>query len=219
MRAQTALFLGLMACVGVTATPASARDFVAHATTNPVLYRYAACVFAGDAESAEAQIEKCGPLKAQLETEADAAIERFHVIERVDVERELRKGMREIERDLSATRERNRPVPHAIVGYLRCMGEGAMATADYQSGDAVSYIGLENACQAEHIESVKDTVSDSEAATIRTLHRRFERSGRLAYPQARLAQRRSLARTALLPSVLMDRSFLNMGLLRAASDD
>ncbi|MEL6238687.1 MAG: hypothetical protein AAFQ90_08855, partial [Pseudomonadota bacterium] len=37
------------------ASPSPARDFVAYASTSPILYRYAACVFEGDAKSAERQ--------------------------------------------------------------------------------------------------------------------------------------------------------------------
>jgi len=200
-------------------TPAAARDFVSYASTTPILYRYAACMLDGSAATTDAQIEQCVMLKAELIASSQSVIHRFHVLERYDVERELRKGFREIERDLEQTRRRNRPVPKAIVGYLRCMGEGVMESADYQSGDAISYIGVEDACAATHIEATKDTVSSSETASIRALHRRFGRFGRLTYPLARHGLRRSRAGTRLLPAVRMDRSFLNIGLIRGTDND
>nr|WP_298931847.1 hypothetical protein [uncultured Erythrobacter sp.] len=218
MRAAFACVVSAFAAMMVTA-PAAARDFVSYASTTPILYRYAACAFDGGAATVEAQIEKCAKLKSELSEEAKIVIRRFHVLERADVERELREGFREIERDIRQTRDRNKPVPPAIVAYLKCMGEGAMATEDYQAGDAVTYIGVEGACEDSTIAAAKDGLTKGQKISTRALYLRFQRRGRLTFPLARQALRRSPGGTRLLPAKIMDRSFLNIGLIKKATND
>ncbi|MDJ0641556.1 MAG: hypothetical protein QNJ15_01955 [Erythrobacter sp.] len=169
--------------------------------------------------TAEAQIDKCAALKLEMEKEAAEAIQRFHVIERRDVQFELARGFREIELDARQTRRKDKPVPKAIVGYLRCMGEGVMADTDFQAGDAISYFGVQDRCEETHIEPSKGAVSDNEASSIRALYLRFQRNGRLTFPAARQTLRRQRSGLRLLPKQLMDRSFLNLGLIKRVPID
>lgn len=205
-----AAFVTIAAVATMVAAPGSARDFVAYASTTPVLYRYAACMFEGDAPSAEAQTEKCEPVKVELDKEAMAAINRFHVVERYDVERSLRDGYREIRNDVKQTRRLGKPVPREIVAYLQCMGETVMATQDYQNGDAIDYIGVEQPCYEKTVGTVEDK------GPSRQLYLRFQQLGRLTFPAARQTQDNSRAGNRLRFSRVLDRSFLNMGLVREA---
>ncbi|MEO0462535.1 MAG: hypothetical protein AAF127_05355 [Pseudomonadota bacterium] len=200
----------------LTAAPASARDFTAFASTTPVLYRFAACVFAGEPVDYDARLEECAPLKATLEAEADAAIQRFHVVERYAVDRELRDGFREIRLDLKRSINLNKPVPSAITDYLACMGERVMASADYQSGDAVDYIPIEQPCYDATIAPAYETASERQDRTIRQLYLRFQRQGRLTWPAARQARRRGNTASRLRFSTVFDRGFLNIGLVGEA---
>ena len=200
-------------CSSLATTPVAARDFVAYASTNPILYRYAACMFAGDAPSAEAQIEKCEDLRVELDLAADAAINRFHVVERYDVERSLRDGYREIRNDTKQTRRLGKQVPAEIVAYLKCMGEGVMATQDYKNGDAIDYIGIEQPCYNVSVGAVADK------GPSRQLYLRFQQLGRLTWPAARQARDNSQSPgTRLRFAEVMDRSFLNLGLVPEAND-
>lgn len=216
---KTAARFAAAAAFASIAAPAGARDFAGYASTDPVLYRYAACIFEADAPSAEAQIEACAPLKAELAPQAEAAIERFHVVERYSVTRALREGFSEIEFDAKRLHATDKRVPSAIVEYLRCMGEGVMATDDYQSGDAINYIGVSGPCNESAIQPTKGNVSGAEANSIRALYLRFQRRGRLTFPLARQALRRSPG-GARLPLVReYDRSFLNVGLVKEFAND
>jgi len=197
-----AIILALAATL--SAAPAAARDFTVYASTAPILYRYAACMFDGDAPSYEAQLDKCAPMKQRLEAEADAAIDRFHVIERYDVDVELRNGFREIRNDTKQTRRQNRPVPSEIVAYLECMGKGVMATADYKNGDAIDYIGIEQPCYDA-------TIATGNVDDTRQLYLRFQQVGRLTWPAARQARFASNAGNQLRFARRFERSFLNMG--------
>lgn len=219
---MTPKFIRSLAILGVCAAlaaPASARDFVAYASTTPMLYRYASCVFEGDMPTAEAQIDKCAELKLEMEQEAAEAIQRFHVIERRDVQFELARGFREIELDARQTRRKNKPVPNAIVGYLRCMGEGAMADPEFRAGDAISYLGVQDRCEETYVDPSKGAVSGKEEISIRALYLRFQRNGRLTFPAARQAVRRQRSGLRLPLKQVMDRSFLNIGLIKRVSID
>lgn len=196
----------------LVASPASARDFVAYASTNPILYRYAACMFEGGAASAEAQIEQCAPLKEELDIEAEAVIKRFHVIERYDVNRSLRDGYREIRNDTKQTRRLGKAVPTEIVAYLKCMGEGVMATEDYKNGDAIDYIGIEQPCYDKTVGVVEDKRPS------RQLYLRFQQLGRLTWPAARQALDNTRGGTRLRFVEVMERSFLNLGLVPEVKD-
>lgn len=202
------------------ASPSPARDFVAYASTSPILYRYAACVFEGDAKSAERQISLCAPLKAELELESAAVIERFHASTTRNVELEFQRGLREIDREAELTRSRNRPVPSAIVGYLKCMGEGAMNHPDFINGVAVSYIGVEETCaDAMQALAEQSDVTKAEARSIDSLYRRFKLTRRVPYSRLRSGRLRSSSRAASPPVWLMDGGFINVALVREADDD
>lgn len=195
------------------ATPAAARPFDVYATTTPLLYRYAACLYDGSQPTVEAQKEKCAPLKAELTAEGKDVIQRFHVVERYDVERALRRGFREMELDLKQIRAKDKFVPAAMVSYWKCMGEGVMATEDYARADAVNYLDIEQPCFASTIEPARKVISGSEKTSLRLLYRRFRRNGRLTFPAARQTAQNGPGGTRLQFVETFDLGFLNIGQL------
>ncbi|MEM7689477.1 MAG: hypothetical protein AAF291_10690 [Pseudomonadota bacterium] len=195
------------------ASPTLARPFDIYATTTPLLYRYAACLYDGSQPTVEAQKEKCAPLKAQLTAEGEDVIQRFHVVERYDVERALRRGFREMELDLKIVRNQGKFVPAAMVDYWKCMGEGVMATPDYARADAVNYLDIEEPCFTSTIEPAREVISDSEKTSLRLLYRRFRRNGRLTFPAARQTAQNGPAGTRLQFVETLDLGFLNIGQL------
>lgn len=203
----------LVVAASLVATPAAARPFDVYATTTPLLYRYAACLYDGSAPTVEAQKEKCAALKETLFEEGKDVIERFHVVERYDVERALRRGFREMELNLKEIRNQNKFVPAAMVAYWQCMGEGVMATPDYQRADAVNYLDIEGPCFEATIEPAREVVSDSEKTSLRLLYRRFRRNGRLTFPAARQTAQNGPAGTRLQFVETLDLGFLNTGQL------
>lgn len=203
----------LVIAASLVATPAAARPFDVYATTTPLLYRYAACLYDGSAPTVEAQKEKCAALKETLFEEGEDVIERFHVVERYDVERALRRGFREMELNLKEIRNQNKFVPAAMVAYWQCMGEGVMATPDYQRADAVNYLDIEGPCFEATIEPAREVVSDSEKTSLRLLYRRFRRNGRLTFPAARQTVQNGPAGTRLQFVETLDLGFLNTGQL------
>ena len=209
----TVFFAALAGAVAIAATPAAARPFDVYATTTPLLYRYAACLYDGSAPTVEAQLEQCAPLKTALTTEGAAVIKRFHVVERYDVERALRRGFREMELNLKEIRAQNKFVPAAMIGYWKCMGEGVMATPDYARADAVNYLDIEGPCFKATIEPARAIISDSEATSLRLLYRRFRRNGRLTFPAARQTAQNGPAGTRLQFVETFDLGFLNTGQL------
>ena len=219
IRTKAIALAAVIAAVASTSTPAAARSFTTYATTTPILYRYAACIFDESEETLEGQIEKCAVLKDQLNTEAKDVILRFHVLERYDVERDLRRGMREMENDLKQIRGFDKDVPAGMIEYWRCMGEGVMATEDFQEGVAVDYIGIEQPCFEKTIKPARETVDDSEATELRLLYRRFRRNGRLTWPAARMTGGYSRSGRRLAFAITLDRGFLNIGQLSETNSD
>ncbi len=209
-----ALGAAAAALVGAfAAAPAAARGFDVYATTTPILYRYAACLYDGSAPTVEAQKKQCAPLKADLMAKGKDVIDRFHVIERYDVERALRRGFREMELDLKIMRNEGKFVPQAMVDYWQCMGEGVMATQDYKRADAVNYLTIEEPCFEATIEPAREVISDSEKTSLRLLYRRFRRNGRLTFPAARQTAQNGPAGTRLQFVETLDLGFLNIGQL------
>ncbi|MEM7701354.1 MAG: hypothetical protein AAF251_05400 [Pseudomonadota bacterium] len=208
------VLLGALAAVSVIfATPASARPLTVYATTTPILYRYAACLYDGSAPTAEAQIAQCAPLKAQLEEEGKDVIERFHVVERYTVEQNLRRGFLQQELELKQLRNAGKFVPAAMLDYWKCMGEGAMAAEDYIAADAVNYIGIEGDCFRSTIKPARKVISGAEKTSLRLLYRRFRRNGRLTFPAARQTPQNGPAGTRLQFVEELDIGFLNVGQL------
>lgn len=210
-------FVGAVAAVAaaaaLVATPAAARPFDVYASTTPLLYRYAACLYDGSAPTVEAQKEKCAPLKAELTAEGKDVIQRFHVVERYDVERALRRGFREMELDLKIVRNQGKFVPAAMVRYWKCMGEGVMQTPDYARADAVNYLDIEEPCFKATIEPAREVISSSEKTSLRLLYRRFRRNGRLTFPAARQTAQNGPGGTRLQFVETLDLGFLNIGQL------
>lgn len=217
---------GLAFCLAAAPQPASARDFVGYASTDPLLYLYAACVFEKNDGTAGEQIERCVEVKTTALETAPQVIELFHVRNRSGVLREFKKGMAEIEKDAQQLRNKSKPVPARMVTYLRCMGQNAMAQPDYLSGDAVSYIGIEGQCAALAFNIDEDSVSDREMDAIDALYRRFRRSGRLTYPVTSSApalrtapgfrgpEQRGSRVNRLSPATRYTRSFLDLSNIR-----
>ncbi len=202
----------------VMATPAVtyARDFVAFQSTTPILYRYAACVFDVEQLTAEQQIEACAPMKARLLEKAEKVIQGFHSSSRAIVRRELKKGLREIEKEVPRARNENKTVPSTIITYLNCMSIGVMGTDDYKTGAAVDYIGIETECRTQDIAESSTSFSEQELDRERILYRHFRRSGRLAYPYTRFKRRgRSRSRNRLAPRMRMHHGFLDLSVLPA----
>lgn len=217
---RTALPCGIAVTIAaLLATPASARPFDVYATTTPILYRYAACLYDGSAPTVAAQKEKCAPLKDALTVEGKGVIERFHVVERYDVTRALRRGFREMELDLKQIRAQGKFVPAAMIGYWNCMGEGAMASADYEAADAVNYLDIEGPCFKSTIEPARTVISDSEKTSLTLLYRRFRRNGRLTFPAARQTVQNGPAGTRLQFKETFDLGFLNTGQLSEVESD
>lgn len=210
---HTALYGALAATAALAATPATARPFDVYASTTPLLYRYAACLYDGSAPTVEAQKEQCAPLKEQLTAQGEDVIQRFHVVERYDVTRALRRGFREMELDLKIVRAKGKFVPAAMIEYWKCMGEGVMATPDYASADAVNYLDIEEPCFKSTIEPAREVISDSEKTSLRLLYRRFRRNGRLTFPAARQTAQNGPAGTRLQFVETLDLGFLNTGQL------
>jgi len=210
---RSALFAALAAATVFTAAPALARPLTVYATTTPILYRYAACLYDGSAATAEAQIAKCATLKSELEAEGKDVIERFHVVERYEVEQNLRRGFLQQELELKQIRNAGKFVPEAMLSYWKCMGEGAMAAPDYVAADAVNYIGVEGDCFQATIKPARKVVSGAEKTSLRLLYRRFRRNGRLTFPAARQTPQNGPAGTRLQFVETLDIGFLNVGQL------
>ena len=213
MTKHTVFFGALAAMAAAFATPAAARPLTVYATTTPILYRYAACLYDGSAATAEVQIAKCAPLKAQLEAEGKDVIERFHVVERYTVEQNLRRGFLQQELELKQLRKAGKFVPTAMLDYWKCMGEGAMAAEDYIAADAVNYIGIEGDCFQSTIKPARKVISGAEKTSLRLLYRRFRRNGRLTFPAARQTPQNGPAGTRLQFVEELDIGFLNIGQL------
>ncbi len=214
------------AAIMLGAGTANARDFKGYTSTEPLLYLYAACVFEKNDGTSEDQIARCAAVKETALETVPQIIALFHVRNRSGVQREFEKGLDEIERDAEQIRLKSKPVPASIVKYLRCMGQNVIAQPEYMSGDAVSYIGIEDQCAAISVIAAEETVSDREFDTIDALYRRFQRFGRLTYPVSSSSQalrtprgfrgpesqRRSFNR--LPPVRRYDRSFLNLSVIK-----
>ncbi|MEL6542330.1 MAG: hypothetical protein AAFQ34_13140 [Pseudomonadota bacterium] len=213
MTKNTVFFGALAAVAAAFATPAAARPLTVYATTTPILYRYAACLYDGSEATAKAQIAKCAPLKAQLEAEGKDVIERFHVVERYTVEQNLRRGFLQQELELKQLRDDGKFVPAAMLEYWKCMGEGAMAAEDYLAADAVNYIGIEGDCFQSTIKPARRVISGAEKTSLRLLYRRFRRNGRLTFPAARQTPQNGPAGTRLQFVETLDIGFLNVGQL------
>ncbi|MEL6709129.1 MAG: hypothetical protein AAFP79_12675 [Pseudomonadota bacterium] len=213
MTKNTVFFGALAAVAAAFATPAAARPLTVYATTTPILYRYAACLYDGSEATAKAQIAKCAPLKAQLEAEGKDVIERFHVVERYTVEQNLRRGFLQQELELKQIRKSGKFVPEAMLSYWKCMGEGAMAAQDYAAADAVTYIDIEKPCFEATIKPAREVIAGSEKTSLRLLYRRFRRNGRLTFPAARQTPQNGPAGTRLQFVETLDIGFLNVGQL------
>ncbi|MEL7319991.1 MAG: hypothetical protein AAFN04_15280 [Pseudomonadota bacterium] len=213
MTKNTVFFGALAAVAAAFATPAAARPLTVYATTTPILYRYAACLYDGSAASAEAQIAQCATLKTQLEAEGKEVIERFHVVERYTVEQNLRRGFLQQELELKQIRNAGKFVPDAMLSYWKCMGEGAMAAQDYVAADAVTYIDIEKPCFEATIKPARKVISGAEKTSLRLLYRRFRRNGRLTFPAARQTPQNGPAGTRLQFVETLDIGFLNVGQL------
>ncbi|MEM6857163.1 MAG: hypothetical protein AAF559_04755 [Pseudomonadota bacterium] len=214
------VFAGLLvAMAALSSVPALARPFPVYATTTPILFRYAACLYDGSAPTVEAQVEQCAALKAELTIEGEAVIERFHVVERYDVERNLRRAFREMELDLKKIRSKGKFVPQAMVGYWKCMGEAAMVTEDYLAADAVNYLGIEEPCFEATIAPARKVISDSESTSLTLLYRRFRRNGRLTFPAARQTAQNGPGGTRLQFVETLDPGFLVPGQLTQVDED
>ena len=215
------------AAVILGATTANARDFTGYASTEPLLYLYAACVFEKNDGTSEDQIERCAGVKATALDTVPQVIEIYHIRDRGGVQREFEKGLEEIEKDAEQLRVKSKLVPASIVTYLRCMGQNVMAQPDYLTGDAVNYIGIEDQCAALSFIAEEKNVSDRKLATIDALYRRFQRFGRLTYPVSsassnfrstprgfRGAQNKRRTNYRLPPTKRYSRSFLDLSNIR-----
>ncbi|MEM1195349.1 MAG: hypothetical protein AAGH57_04545 [Pseudomonadota bacterium] len=207
------ILAAVVGAIAAIAAPASARPLTVYATTTPVLYRYGACLYDRSEASVDEQIAKCAELKSQLWVEGKDAIERFHLVERYTVERNLRRGFLQMEFELKQLRKAGKFVPDAMLAYWKCMGEGVMASKDFLASDAINYIGVEEVCFSSTIEPAREIISASERTSLRLLYRRFRRNGRLTFPAARQTPQNGPAGTRLQFVETLDIGFLNVGQL------
>lgn len=163
---------------GLASTPAVARNFVLYSTTTPMVYRYASCAYATDMPTIEEQLAKCSDLREEMLEAADEILPRFNPREVSDARRNLAWAFDDIDQEAASARGQRKTVPASIVAYLQCMGESVMATEDFQSGVAVDFIGIEEACVNEHVLSVTFVQTEQELERIKLLYQQFSRTGR-----------------------------------------
>jgi len=208
---------------GSISAPVTARDFDLYLTTTPMAYRYAACAYALDEDTAEEQLAACSELRIEMLAAADEILPRFNPRTRSDARRNLGWAFDEIDQEAIVARSQRKTMPASIGLYLKCLGEGVMETDDFQRGVAVDFIGIEDRCVTEHVLSVTFVTTEQELERIQLLYQRFSRSGRFVDNRRlgsgiastgdganalRSGRRLSRSRTPTMPRYRMTQGFL-----------
>lgn len=140
--------LGAFAIVGLTLpSVADARTFTTTAPTVPLVYRYAACIFAKNDSGAQAQITACEPVRGQLEEEAETVFDNFHRSMQTQRRRELIRAFNLLEWEAREVERRNKSVPPIVLEYISCMGDSVMRSEAYRDGNTIDYIPIWRECR------------------------------------------------------------------------
>lgn len=134
------------------AAPAQAKVFVVSPAILPLTYRYAACAFAQEEATVEAQIASCRPLRDELEASLDTILSDYHRRNGLFVRRQTMRGFRQIDAEAAEAWEEGKTVPKVILTYLDCLGTRQMESDTYSSGNSLDWITIEPECRKVPVE-------------------------------------------------------------------